>query len=109
MKTVLDDKIIIQLPFDLSEPTELTDQFALTIFEGIKACYEFVHSDEFKRERYPSKTFVMIEDLLSFINQYMRVQLNFEDLLPITRESLDEGFYHSDHYFAYVVDIEKEE
>jgi len=101
-----EEKIIIQLPYDCFDPTNVQEEFAEAIFNGITAIHTFVHSPDFIREQYPSKTFHMYEDLLSFINQYMRIELNFEDFIGITRDSIRQGFYHSDIFVAFIIDIE---
>lgn len=101
-----EEKIIIQLPYDCYDPTPVQEEFAEAIYNGITAVHTFVHSSDFVRERYPSKTFHMYEDLLSFINQYMRIELNFEDFIGITRDSILKGFYHSDIFVAFIIDIE---
>lgn len=104
--------IIIQLPYDCSVEDKVEFMFACAIHSSIMAIWHYVN-DEYDAYRepltvnqYPSKTYMMYKDMLDYINQYMRIELNFYDFVGIDYNLISEEPYHSDIYFAYVVDIE---
>jgi len=115
-----EDGIIIQLPYDCVESEMVDENFAQTIFTGIVSIWEYVngysngetrvcwYNEPLFQMQYPSKTYMMYKDLLDFVNQYMRIQLDFKDFVGITHESISKGCYHSDIMFAYYIDIEFE-
>ena len=104
--------LLIQLPYTVINSDVNDDAMVEVIMTALQTLHQYATSDQYLHDkdlRYPTKQSIMYHDLLEFTNQYLNIELNFEDLIYITKKSISSGAYHTDLYFAYCIDLEFED